>query len=566
MTTHGRNVNGDMGSAREFSRGWTAAIALILLSLAVASCSTAMPPPVGIDSLVVLHTNDLHSHLFPFERAEGTSVGGAAARNALIARERVKTPDLLLLDGGDVIQGTPVYNLFRGVPDAKAMASAKYDAVALGNHDLDDGPRAWLRLVDLAGYEALSANVFAAADSPWVNARAEEVPAAARRGATWVGGKRVSARAPLRYLARPYVIRPWRGKRIAIFGLTTRDLTRIVLFSRNGGVAVADPIAVARLLVPELRKKSDYVIALTHVGVPTDKNLAAKVPGIDLIVGGHSHTALTSPAYARRGSDPWRGGTPIVQAGSWGDRLGRTVLTLSSGRPAGATTRLLPVRPADGEDAALATLLRPYQDSVRVAMGATVFHTDRIIRRLGDKDVESELGSFAAEVVRETGRADIGFVNSGGIRATLPKGAVTVGDVVTVLPFDNTVVTVPMRGDEVRRLLDFVAGRVGKGGYGEVAGVSFIIRDGRAASIRVGGRPLQADRVYRVATIDYLYEGGDGYTHFGRATGGEVERTGTVLHEAAVGFLKRHPDYKFRTDGRVTWEGGTKALRDLQTR
>jgi 5'-nucleotidase/UDP-sugar diphosphatase len=559
-------MNADMGSARRFLRA--AVVALLAASLAGAAVSRApaKPPPVAIDSLVVLHTNDLHSHLFPFQRADSGLVGGAAARMDLISRERVRTPDLLLLDAGDVIQGTPVYNIFRGVPDAKAMASAKYDAVALGNHDLDDGPRAWLRLVRAAGYDAVSANVFAAADSPWVSPDAEAVPAEARRGAQWVGGARVLDTAPLRYLARPYVIRRWRGKRIAIFGLTTRDLSRIVLFSRNGGVAVADPIATARRLVPELRTKADYVIALTHIGVAVDRELASKVPGIDLIVGGHSHTTLFGPAYARRGSDPWVGGTPIVQTGSWGDRLGRTVLTLSGGRPTRATSQLLRVRPADGEDGALALALQPYQDSVRARMGATVFRTDRVIQRLGDDEVESPLGNFVAEVVRQTAGGDIGIVNTGGIRATLPKGAVTVADVVSVLPFDNTIVTVPMRGTEVQRLLNFIARRVGKSGFAQVSGVSFIIRDGRAMSVRIGGRDLEPDRIYRVATIDYLYEGGDGYTQFARGAAGEVERTNIVLHEAAVDFLVRHPDYPFPMDGRIVWEAGTKALRDLQRR
>ena len=558
------NVNQDMGSTRGFLRVGIAAIVAFVAVFVFAPLAPAKPPPVGIDSLVVLHTNDLHSHLFPFERGEGGRVGGAAARKALIQRERARTPDLLLLDAGDVVQGTPVYNLFRGDADAKAMGSAGYDAVALGNHDLDDGPKAWLRLVRIAGYQALTANVFADADSPWVNLDLGTVPAEMRRGARWVGGANVAPGARLRYLAPPYLIRPWRGKRIAIFGLTTRDLTRIVLFSRNGGVAVADPIAVARLLVPKLRAQADYVIALTHIGVDEDKQLAAKVRGIDLIVGGHSHTTLTRPAYAARGSDPWQGGTPIVQAGAWGDRLGRTVLSLSGGRPTGATTELLRVRPAEGEDSVLVALLRPYQDSVRVGTGAVVFQTDRVIERLDRNDVESPLGNFVAEVVRETGRGDIGLVNTGGIRAPLPKGAITVGDIVSVLPFDNTVVTVPMRGDEVRKLMDFVARRVGKSGFAQLSGISFIIRNGRAVSIRVGDRPLESERVYRVATIDYLYEGGDGYTQFRRATAGEVDRTGVLLHEAAVHFLRRRPDYKFRTDGHIVWEGGTRALRDLQ--
>jgi 2',3'-cyclic-nucleotide 2'-phosphodiesterase (5'-nucleotidase family) len=534
------------------------------LSAAGAIRASAIPPRATADSLVVLHTNDVHSHLFPFDRGDADMVGGAAAQATLIARERARSPDALLLDAGDVVQGTPVYNLFRGVPETKAMTAMRYDAVALGNHDLDDGPRSWLHLRSLAGFDVLSANVFAAADSGWARGLREEVTEELRRGARWIGGERVADGAPLRFLAKPYVIRGWRGKKIAILGLMTEDLVHIVRIRVNGGVAVADPIAVARRLVPELRAKADLVIALTHLGVERDKELAARVPGIDLIVGGHSHTRLTRPAYASRGSDPWGGGTPIVQAGSWGDLVGRTVLRLVNGRPAGAETRLLTVRPADGEDPAVAALLRPYGDSVRAAMGAVVYRAARRVPMPGRDDVESPLGNFVADVVRETARADIGIVNTGGIRAPLPRGAVTVGDVVSVVPFDNTIVAVPMHGHEVRRLLDFVARRIGKSGYAQVSGVSFVIRGDRATAIRVGSRMLESDRIYRVATIDFLYEGGAGYVHFRRA--GAPEETGIVLHAAAVEYLRKRPGYAFRTEGRVVWEGATQGLRDLRMR
>src|SRR5215216_1491511 len=138
------------------------------------------------DSLVVLHTNDIHSHLVPFHRSESTLVGGAAARAALIERERARTPDLLLLDGGDIVQGTPAYNLFRGVPDTRAMSMMRYDAVTLGNHDLDDGPAAWIGLRPYAEYPVLSANVFAAADSSWASGLAETPPPEVRHGALWI--------------------------------------------------------------------------------------------------------------------------------------------------------------------------------------------------------------------------------------------------------------------------------------------------------------------------------------------------------------------------------------------
>jgi 2',3'-cyclic-nucleotide 2'-phosphodiesterase (5'-nucleotidase family) len=541
----------------------------VCLILALGVCGIPSPasaktPRVPLDSLVILHTNDLHSHLLPFHRADTLLVGGAAARAALIARERARTPDLLLLDAGDVIQGTPAYNLFRGVPDTRALSLQRYDVVALGNHDLDDGPAAFLHLRPYAKYPVVSANVFAAAESTWAEALEESVPSKIKAGARWIGGERVAAAARLRYLAAPYVILPWRGLKVAVLGLTTANIVDIVRISANRGVAVSDPIAVARILVPHLREKADVVIALTHLGVEKDRELARQVPGIDLIVGGHSHTRLSEPQYAGGGEAPGRGGIPIVQTGAWGDRLGRSVFSIVEHRPSDFRYQLLPVRPSDGEDPEIAALLAPVADSVQAAMGASVYVSAERVPTPRREDVETPIGNFAADVLREAAGADAAVMNTGGIRAPIPMGPVTVADIYSTFPFDNTIVAVPMTGNHLRRLLDFVASRLGKSDFAQVSGVSFGIDGNRATDIQVDGRPLESDRVYRVATIDFLYEGGAGYTHFRDA--GPAEPTGIFQNEAAVSFLRRHPGYRFRTDGRIAWEGSTPGLRTIQTR
>src|SRR6266853_3797329 len=205
-----------------------------------------------LDSLIILHTNDTHAWLMPFQEEDGTLAGGAAARAALIGKERGRVGHTLLLDAGDVFQGTPYFNFFRGVPDYRAMSLMAYDVGALGNHDLDDGPAAWLRSSSHARFEILSANVFVAAESAWAEGK-EAVLASDRRGSRWIGGKRVPEAAPLRYLTRPYLIHDLgAGRTAALLGLTTSELTHIVAVGPNGGVAVADPISIAERLVPEL--------------------------------------------------------------------------------------------------------------------------------------------------------------------------------------------------------------------------------------------------------------------------------------------------------------------------
>ena len=515
-----------------------------------------------LDSLIILHTNDTHARLMPFQEDDGTLAGGAAARAALIEKERGRARQTLLLDAGDVFQGTPYFNFFRGVPDYRAMSLMGYDAGALGNHDLDDGPAAWLRSSSHARFEILSANVFVAAESAWAEGK-EAVPASDRRGSRWIGGKRVPETAPLRYLTRPYVIRDLgAGRTAALFGLTTSDLTHIVAVGPNGGVAVADPISIAERLVPELRKKADVVICLSHIGVDSDRELARRVPGIDLIIGGHSHTRLERPILVSNATPNGYHGTAIAQAGYRGEFLGRIALYFDGDRLARYAGRLERVRPADGEDPRVAALLKPYADSIEASMSESIFRSPARIPSSGLRDGETPLGNFVTDVIRDATGADVAIINSGGIRAPLPAGNVTVGDVYSTLPFDNRIVVVSMPGWRLRELLDFSGGRIGKGGFAQVSGVSFVIRGDRASYIRVNKKPLESDQTYRVATVDFLYEGGDGYAILAKT--GPADPTGILLREAAVKFLKKHPDYRFRKEGRIVWEGSSQGLRDLR--
>ena len=532
--------------------------ALLLFNVSLGTDSFAAWPDHP-DSLVVLHTNDIHAHLLPYLDLHGATVGGAAARAALIERLRAPGRKTLLLDAGDVFQGTPLYNFFRGVPDYRSMTLMRYDAGALGNHELDDGPASWLRARTEARFPILSANVFVAGDSAWAEGLSP-VPAEVRRGARWMGGVRVGDDAQLRYLATPYVVREVDGVKIAILGLTTSEIAWIVSRARNPGVAVSDPIQVASALVPMLRARADVVIALTHVGVDVDSALASRVPGIDLIVGGHSHTFLWQPVLVTHPDSNGARSTPIVQAGRWGERVGRVALAIGPGGIGGLTDALIPVRPGDGEDRQVAAMLRPFRDSIATAMDKPVFQSPVAVSMSGLRQGETALGDFVADVILETAHADLAIMNSGGVRAPLPRGTVTVGDIYTVLPFDNTVVTVPMKGWQVRELLDFIAARLGKGGFAQVSGVQFVIRRGRAAEIRVGGTVLDSDRVYRVGTIDFLYTGGDGYTMFEKA--GPAEASGVFTRDAAVDFLRKRPGYEFKKRGRIRWEGSL-PTRDL---
>jgi len=363
--------------------------------------------PAQPESLLIIHTNDIHAHLLPYVDSKGETVGGAGARAAVIARLRGgagaspaggATPRVLLLDAGDVFQGTPLYNAFRGIPDYRSMSLMHYDAGAFGNHELDDGPAWWLHARAQAKFPILTANVFVSGDSAWAASLAP-VGKELRKGARWIGGARVPDSAPLRHIADPYRILDVDGLKVAILGLTTGDIYSIVSRPRNGGVAVADPIAVAGVLVPELRKKADLVVALTHLGVDEDRALARRVPGIDLIVGGHSHTFLWEPVLVPNRNANGYSGTMIVQAGRWGERVGRVAVALSSGGVRGLTGALIPVRPSAGEDPAVVAMLQPYRDSIAVMTDKPVFRTRSRIPSSGLEEGDTPLGNWVADAI-----------------------------------------------------------------------------------------------------------------------------------------------------------------------
>ena len=575
------------GFALRTARFGAAAGLLCLLSAAApAGCSSGpAAAPGAVDSLVILHTNDVHSHLDPFETKTGERVGGVAARAALIKRQRDLGGRVLLLDAGDLVQGTPYYNVFRGEVDHRLLDLLHYDAIALGNHDLDDGVEAWRARAAKTQTPIVCANVFSVPSPVPAAAARTGVPATIRRNAKWIGGGKVAAETELHHIAEPYVILERGGLKIAVLGLMTPSLDRIVAARKNQGVAIGSPVAAANFYVPKLRREADIVIALTHLGVDQDRWLVDHVHGIDLVVGGHGHTPLFKPRLEKA-----EGGraTPIVQAGSWGHYLGRTTLRWSGDRAKAVFGRLIPVRPEEGEAAEVEALLATYRSRLGEGSDRIVFRSSKRVEFSSRREGDHPLGNFVSDVLRERSGADLAVMNAGGIRASFPAGDVRERDVVTMLPFDNRIVVLTMTGAEVQRMFDRLARHIGKGGFGHVSGASYVVRGGRATEVRVwkkadktgepdgtaewgagirrsrDGDPLDANRRYRVATIDFLADGGDYFDELRDSK--EKEWTQILLSDAAIEFLIAHPEYQFGPDGRVQWRGSGEALRDMRSR
>ncbi|RAK65315.1 bifunctional metallophosphatase/5'-nucleotidase [Hymenobacter edaphi] len=248
--------------------------------------------------LTILHTNDMHSRIdpFPVGAAQWADQGGMARRAALVARIRQEQPNVLLLDAGDIWQGTPYFNFFGGELEYKLMSQMQYDAATLGNHDFDNGLQGLEKQLPQAQFPFLIANYD-------------------------------FSQTPLKGRFQPYKVFVKQGVRIGVFGVGI-EMAGLISDKNYGATRYLDPVAVAREQVQHLRgaEKCDLVICLSHLGYKyesgkvDDHKLAAGAPGIDLIIGGHTHTFLDAPTVVE---GPQGHRTLINQVGWSGIKLGR---------------------------------------------------------------------------------------------------------------------------------------------------------------------------------------------------------------------------------------------------
>ncbi len=280
------------------------AIAVTALAVCFAAAGCRAQPRTA--ELTILYTNDIHGHQFPFDYdklgKDEKAVGGAARRVALIRTLRSSTRNaVLVMDAGDFFTRGPLEE-FKGEPDMAIMNAVPYNCMTLGNEDIKG----------FGGLDVLSRRLKQAA-FPVVSANTLDK----------------STNKPI---AAPYHIFDCKGLKVAVFGLTTQVVNS---YKEAAGLEIADPVATARHTIAELEGKADVIIALTHLGYPNDLELAMSAPGIDVIIGGHSHTWIFQPTLVKSGwtggpSRPnwWVGGTIVCQDGEWGKCVGRLDLTV----------------------------------------------------------------------------------------------------------------------------------------------------------------------------------------------------------------------------------------------
>ncbi len=515
---------------------------IVLAATLLAGCATppAERPPL---KLTILHTNDHHGRFWTNRDGEY----GMAARKTLIDRVRAEVQaaggQLLLLDGGDVNTGVPESDLQDAEPDFKGMDLLGYDAMAVGNHEFDKSPEVLAKQQRWIKFPMLSANIYK-------------------------NGQR---------LFEPYRVFERGGYRIAVMGLTTDDTAKMVLPANIVGVEFRKPADEAAKLLPELRAKADMVIAATHMGhyangnrgvnAPGDVEMARSTKGLDLIVGGHSQNPvcmlsenLRNTAYVpgMPCAPDRQNGTWIVQAHEWGKYVGRADFEIRAGTVNLLRYQLMPVnlmRTVDGkkqpytqaipEDEGLRSFLRPFQDNGQAKLQIPVGSAEGVFD--GDRDrvrrQPTNLGTLIARAMLERTAADVALINSGGVRDSLPAGAIAYRDVLKVQPFGNMVALVRLSGADLLAWLQAAAKMTpGSGAFPQTAGVRMVIVGNQLQQATIGGQPIDPRREYRLALTNFTASGGDGYPKLDSHAG--YVNTGFVDADVLREFIARNSPVK----------------------
>lgn len=457
--------------------------------------------------ITILHMNDFHARHEPVDaRAlacgagrEGCFGGAARLASAIGAQRAAAEADgraVLLVDAGDQFQGSLFYTAWKGEVELAVMHALGTEAMAVGNHEFDHGPANLARFVRAARFPVLSAN----AD--------------------------VSADPDLRGLVQPHAVLEKAGLRIGLVGLTTQETA--IGSSPGPHVIFGDPAAaLARSAAVVRGEGARLVVALSHLGWDVDQGLAGHVPGVGVLVGGHTHTLLSDseagaagPAHGvARGP---AGQAVVVQASAYGRYLGRLDLDVA------ADGTVL----AYGGDCRRVGLDLPEEPGVAAIVAGYAAQLDGVRKRVvGRAEApmanatcrvgECALGSFIADaMLRSVQGAEVALMNAGGIRTGLPGGELTLGDVLTMLPFGNAVATLELSGADLRAAIANGLARMGAGAFPQVAGMRITWNPLAAEGARLVGLevasgggfvPVQDQRMYRVVTNNFLRQGGDGY-------------------------------------------------------
>ncbi|WP_217275576.1 bifunctional metallophosphatase/5'-nucleotidase [Niallia circulans] len=534
-----------MNRKRHFAFLFSIITTLALLVSVISPASTYAEESNNHFKLTIMHMNDTHARadLLP---------------NMITAIKEVRAedPNALVFNAGDVFSGTLYFNEYRGKADLALLNMMNLDGMIFGNHEFDlgsneNGHKSLAEFVKGAKFPFLAANVDFSGDDFMKDLQKNEFSASPEDGKIFNG-----------------IVKEINGEKVGIFGLTTEDTANI---SSPVNVKFLDYIKKAENAVKTFEDMGiNKIIAVTHIGYDSnpdfgnDLQLAKYVDGIDVIVGGHSHTQLDEPTVIKTDEngvekDP----TLIVQAYQYAQYLGKLAVEFDeNGVVSGHEGQLINASQKEADPEA-AAILAPYKDKITQLStqesGAIALKT-LANPRLGEGSTvsvranETELGNLVTDAMLAKAKEKypktvIAFQNGGGIRAAINEGPITIGEIIAVLPFGNDPVVLELTGAEIKQILEQSVSQAPaeNGGFLHIAGMKYSYDSTKDSGSRVVSmyvningefQEIQPDQRYLVTTNNFTAKGGDGYPVFANAYAeGRVQDIGEVDWEQLRSYM-----------------------------
>lgn len=507
-----------------------------------------------IFKLTIMHTNDVHGAYGPYDaKLDGVTDGGAAREMTVINQIRAEGGNSILVDAGDRFTGTLFHQQWRGEEASQIMNAMKYDVMTVGNHEFDDGDDTLVKFVDSIKFPIITANV------TFGSSMADKV--------------------------KPYAVLEVAGQKIGVIGLTPPDSA--ILSSPGPDVKFGeDLVGTVQPIVDDLTKQGiNKIILMSHIGLVEDEAIAPQLSGVDVIVGGHSHSLLSNTYTGAEGTYPVVAkdkdgkNVYIVQAGSSLKYMGR--LNVQWDKDGVVTS-------ASGDTILLSRYIAPDADMLKIVNDLRVPISELTKQVIGETNVflvgdrkicrsqECNLGNLITDAMRAYSKAQIAITNGGGIRSNVPVGAeipadlklaevlkVTQGDVLTVLPFGNLVSTFELKGADVVEALENGVSQVesGAGRFPQVSGIRFSWDGSKEAGKRiVSVEVLGADgsysaidptATYSLVSNDFMRRGGDGYSVF-KDNSTNAYDGGSPLDIVLSDYIKANSPINPQVEGRIT--------------
>lgn len=531
---------------------FSAYLLAFLGSLAVAGRTTQAPSSV---TLTLLSTTDIHGHVEPWDYYTNRPANlGLAKVATLVKQVRAESPQALLLDCGDTIQGTPLAYYFarkdatKPNPTIAGFNAMRYDAMAVGNHDFNFG-----------------------LDTLWKAKRESKFP--------WLAANIKQSYTNERQQFAPYIVKAVQGVRVGIVAFVTPGIPRWEIPAHYRGYEFEPIVEAAKKVIPEVRAKSDLVVVIMHSGLDRDPKtgaleneehiagenaaweLAEGVPGIDVIFYGHTHGEIP---------ELWLKGVLLAQAKNWGESLARADVTLK--KDAAGRWRVLskhswtiPVTEATPADPEIMKLAEPYQEAVQKYLDTPIATSAKALQGTYSRYEDDPLVDLIHKVQLEAGRADVSMATLFFPGVQIPAGPVTVREAAALYIYENTLYTVEMTGAQLKDALEHAASffpawpfQPGKElslpGYNadSAEGVSYVIDlrkpvGSRIQELKFHGKPLEAAQRLRVAINNYRYTGGGGYSVYRGLP--ILYRSGEEIRELLIEYLERTKRIPSEPDG-----------------